>query len=89
MIRPTVTGTILLLPMRDHQENTSRLLGAIVTEPHSGTRPRRFAIDPHAPVRHEPLGLKLASTQVLPAEVITAKKPDATRPALRLVVNNG
>ena len=88
MIRATVNGTILLLPMRDHGGTTNRLLGALVTNAQSGNRPRRFAIDPHAPVRHEPIGLKLATTQLMPRPAAPIEKPDAKRPALRLVVNN-
>ncbi len=88
IVRPHLTGTMLLLPLRDDKGATSRILGAIVTEGQTGSRPRRFEITKGARVRHETLGLQLASVQTLiqpqPAEV-----QDKARPALRLVVNNG
>lgn len=88
LIRPTLTGTMLMLPLRDDKGETSRILGAIVTEGEPGSRPRRFEITQGAAIRHETLGLQLASVQSIPRPA-QPKGPDAERPALRLVVNNG
>lgn len=89
LLRPTLNGTMLLLPMHDYYGQSNRLLGALVTDPqNSSNRPRRFVIPPDAPIRHDPLGLKLAATQLMPRDMIQTKRPDASRPALRLVVNN-
>ncbi len=87
MLRGQVTGTMLLLPLRDAQGATTRILGALVTEGEIGHRPRRFKITEGARLRRETLGLQLAGVQTLiPADPV--EKPDTTRPALRLVVNN-
>jgi hypothetical protein len=86
LLRPEISGTMLLLPMRDLQNQTSRILGAIVTEPVTGTRPRRFVIAQDRPLRRENLGIRLAATQLMPRA--NRKGPDAARPALKLVVNN-
>ncbi len=88
IIRSTLYGTMLLLPLRDEEGQTSRVLGALVTEGNHGNRPRRFAIDQTANIRVDTLGIKLATAQTMPL-VTKAKGPDAERPALRLVVNNG
>lgn len=88
LVRPRLTGTMLMLPLRDDKGDTSRILGAIVTEGEAGSRPRRFEITKGACIRHETLGLQLASVQPLLHPTQT-KGPDAERPALRLVVNNG
>jgi hypothetical protein len=85
-LHPEVSGTMLLLPMRDLQNQTSRILGAIVTEPMTGTRPRRFVIAQDRPLRRENLGIRLAATQLMPHA--NKKGPNAARPALKLVVNN-
>ena len=88
LIRPALKGTMLLLPLNDERGETNRILGAIVTEGQTGTRPRRFVVPDGALIRHETLCLKLASAQdIRPA--VQQKGPDAKRPALRLVVNNG
>ncbi len=88
LLRPEINGSMLLLPMRDHQGTTTRLLGALVTPPHNGNRPRRFTISQNSAIRHEPLGMKIAATQIMPHASAGTEKPDVTRPALRLVVNN-
>lgn len=88
IMRSAMTGTMLLLPLRDEAGQTSRVLGAIVTEGHRGTRPRRFDIAQNATIRVETLGVKLASVQSIPM-ARKQKGPDAPRPALRLIVNNG
>ncbi|EBA10959.1 PAS domain-containing protein [Roseobacter sp. CCS2] len=87
MLRPPLTGTMLLLPLRDRENNATRMLGALVTDQDGGTRPRRFIIPQGARIRHEPIGVQLATTQLIPR--VHAKGPDAARPALKLVVNNG
>ncbi|MFQ1702618.1 PAS domain-containing protein [Loktanella agnita] len=88
LVRPSLTGNMMLLPLRDDKGETSRILGAIVTDGPASTRPRRFAITEGAMIRHDTLGLQLASVQSIP-RVPTEKRPDAQRPALKLVVNNG
>ncbi len=88
LIRPHLTGTMLLLPLRDNKGETTRILGAMVTEGETGTRPRRFEITKGARIRHETLGLQLASVQSM-IHPTNATEPDDARPALRLVVNNG
>jgi len=87
LLRPALTGTILLLPLRDKEDKTTRMLGALVTDQDGGPRPRRFAIPQDARIRHETIGVQLASTRSTARA--QAKRPDAARPALRLVVNNG
>ncbi|KJZ20140.1 PAS domain-containing protein [Loktanella sp. S4079] len=83
-----LTGTMLLLPLRDEKGQTTRILGAIVTQGSRGQRPCRFEIAHDLPIRHETLALRVASTQEAVLSQIT-KGPDATKhPALRLVVNN-
>lgn len=84
LFRPALAATILMLPLRDDIGQTSRLLGAIVPDDAPGNRPRRFDLAPHRAVRIDHLGIALATSQMAPAQ-----KPDAVRPALRLVVNNG
>ncbi|WP_108814215.1 PAS domain-containing protein [Loktanella sp. Alg231-35] len=86
LLRPEINGTMLLLPMRDQHNDTSRILGAIVTEPVTGTRPQRFLIAQDRPMRRENLGVRLAATQLMPRP--QQQRPDAARPALKLVVNN-
>lgn len=86
LLRPEVNGTLLLLPMRDHQNETSRILGAIVTEPVTVTRPRRFVISQDRPLRRESLGTRSPATQLM--QGVNRKGPNAARPALKLVVNN-
>ena len=89
LMRPQITGTMLLLPMRDHENKSTRLLGALVTEAATGNRPRRFVIDPSRSLRHETVGPKVGLASVMPSAATPQKRPDATRPALKLVVNNG
>ncbi len=88
LLRQDLTGTMLLLPLRDEKGDTSRILGALVTDDAPGNRPRRFQIKPGAAIRNEPLQPRLASVQGL-VHRAKDKGPDAARPALRLVVNNG
>ncbi len=87
LLRPALKGTMLLLPLRDRDDNATRVLGALVTDHDGGTRPRRFEIPQDARIRHEPIGVQLAHSTLIPRA--PAKKPDAARPALRMVVNNG
>ena len=89
LMRPELNGTMLLLPLRDHQGSTSRVLGALVADSNEGTRPRRFEISPDRKVRHEAIGGRLVTVSLVHKETVPAKRPDATtRPALQLVVNN-
>ncbi len=87
LVRPALTGTILLLPLRDDKGNTTRILGAIVTEGVVGTRPRRFEIDPDIDIRREALGLQLAAERPKWA-TRSVSTGDRNGPSLRLVVNN-
>jgi len=88
LMRPEITGAMLLLPLRDHLGKSNRLLGALVTDVEQTARPRRFLIPEGARIRHERLGLQLAAQTLMPRTPTTAST-DATTPALRLVVNNG
>ncbi len=88
LLRNEVTGTMLLLPLRDAKGDTTRILGALVTDGNRGNRPRRFEIAQGVPIRHEPQAPQLASVQSIPRP----EKPKERSPAgrvLRLVVNNG
>lgn len=87
LLRPALTGTMLLLPLRDKDDNATRMLGALVTDQDAGPRPRRFMIPEGARIRQDMIGVKLAATQLIPR--VQNKRPDAARPALKLVVNNG
>ncbi|ARU00827.1 PAS domain-containing protein [Yoonia vestfoldensis] len=101
--RPALSATILLLPLRDEKDQTSRILGALVSDGDNDDRPRRFDLAPGRALRIERLAITLASSQKLPDPVpvtapvsapVTAsgagpsQRPDAERPALRLVVDN-
>ena len=87
LLRPALKGTMLLLPLRDRDNKATRMLGAVVTDQDGGSRPRRFTIPQGARIRHEPIGVQLAATQLIPRA--RKERPDAERPALKLVVNNG
>ncbi len=81
MLRASVKGAMLLLPMLDDHGDVSRVLGALVVDGKLTARSRRLQIDDSQPMRIEPL------KSYAPAPVV--KRPDDfTRPALRLVVNN-
>lgn len=69
-----LTARMVMLPLSDHQGVVSRILGGIVAAGQTGQRPRRFDLLPQGHLRIDPLDV--------------AQKPDAMRPALRLVVNN-
>lgn len=88
LLRNELTATMLLLPLRDAKDETSRILGALVTDDTSGNRPRRFQVAPGTPIRNEPLMPRLTTVQGLVPRKIQ-KGPDAARPALQLVINNG
>tara|TARA_R110002051_G_scaffold57104_3_gene105818 strand:- start:23006 stop:23626 length:621 start_codon:yes stop_codon:yes gene_type:complete len=81
LLRGTVKGAMLLLPMRDDQGDISRVLGALVTDGLLGARSRRLRLDDAQPMRMEPL-------RPTPPGVPQMQRPDVSRPALRLVVNN-
>lgn len=87
LLRPTLKATMLLLPLRDKDDRTTRILGALVTDQDPGTRPRRFSIPPDARIRHEPVGVQLDHKTLI--HRAPEKRPDVLRPALRLVINNG
>ncbi|WP_322892518.1 MULTISPECIES: PAS domain-containing protein [unclassified Yoonia] len=83
LFHPALAGRIMLLPLRDDQGKTSRVLGALVTKPVTGNAPRRFDLAPGRTLRIDSLAIGLVSSQPSPQQ-----KPDAIRPALRLIVNN-
>lgn len=90
VLRPTVYGAMVLLPMQDDHGVTNRLLGALITPDIHHARARRFEVNAQLPMRHDRLGLTLATTQLIPKEPAQTQRPDAKQqPALRLVVNNG
>jgi len=90
VLRPTVHGAMLLLPMQDDNGVTNRLLGAFITADITHVRARRFEINTQMPIRQERMGLSLAAAQLIPKDPVKTQKPDAKQhPALRLVVNNG
>lgn len=88
LLRHEVTGTMLLLPLRDAKGETTRILGALVTDGVRGNRPRRFEIAQGKPIRQEPQAPKLASVQAIPRPE-QPKGRDKKPRVLRLVVNNG
>lgn len=88
LLRHEVVGTMLLLPLRDAKGETTRILGAIVTDGNRGSRPRRFQIAPGATIRQEPLTPQLASVRAIPRPVKPKERETAPR-VLRLIVNNG
>lgn len=87
LVRSSMAGRMLMLPLRDDQGATTRILGALVATGDVGSRPRRFQVTPNAEIRHETLGLKAAGVESL-VQPTPIAKPRGTRPALRLVVNN-
>ena len=91
LLRPSLEGSVLLLPMRDTSGQMSRILGAIVTPDTTSHKPRRFAIRNDLPRRHDRLGAPRPElVSLMPHLVRPSERPDAAlRPALKLVVNNG
>lgn len=89
--RPVLTARLLLLPLLGNDGSVSRALGALLTDGMIGRAPRRFDIAP-GEIRCEIIAemgrprIALAAAQSGP---LTGKRPDATRPALQLVVSNG
>lgn len=84
-------GALLLLPLRDSRDQTTRLMGAFVSDAPAHGRACRFTINPGQPIRQQELGLKLTQSQrVQPIMFHEQKRPDTfQRPALKLVINNG
>jgi hypothetical protein len=91
LLRPSLDGAVLLLPMRDTSGSMTRILGAIVTPDATSQRPRRFVIRDDATRRYDRLGPnRPALVSLMHPPVQTRKRPDTVmRPALKLVVNNG
>lgn len=79
LLRTSVKGAMLLLPMLDDHGDVSRVLGALVVDGKLTSRSRRLKIDDSQPMRMEP-AFSYVPTQT--------QRPDVIRPALRLVVNN-
>lgn len=82
LLRPEINGTMLLLPLLDGYGDVTRALGVLVTDRNLRSR-QSLGLDADKPLRYEP-----ASLYHTPPAPQT-QRPDAVRPALRLVVNNG
>lgn len=91
LLRPALDGAVLLLPMHDAAGELTRLLGALVTGDHIATKPRRFAIRQDRRSRLDRLAAPHPTlVHLAPDQPHLTMAPDrASRPALRLVVNNG
>ncbi|MEL6681178.1 MAG: PAS domain-containing protein [Pseudomonadota bacterium] len=87
ILRQELTATMLLLPLRDAKGDTTRILGALVTDDAPGNRPRRFQVRSEMAIRNEPLQPKLTAVSGMIHKPKDAGQSVA-RPALRLVVNN-
>jgi hypothetical protein len=92
--RPKLTGRMLLLPLLGPDGDVSRALGAIMMDGMIGRTPRRFDISEDEALRceelPEPRQNSLAAVAGLRSHAPqTDKRPEVSRPALRLVVNNG
>lgn len=98
--RPKLHGKMLLLPLLGPDGTVSRALGAILTDGMIGRAPRRFDIDPAVSIRCEELpeprrqliaAVGFAGNDIGNHDVarVTRAGPPVSRPALRLVVNNG
>ncbi|MDB2369040.1 PAS domain-containing protein [Octadecabacter sp.] len=92
--QPTLSGKILLLPLRDDLGKVSRLLGVVVMSGRRGVGGRRFELKKSAPVRFEPmLGLRVMDGGQPAIRRASLRVPSDTQkaddtPALRLVVSN-
>lgn len=93
--RPKLTGRMLLLPLLGPDGHVSRALGAILIDGMIGRLPRRFDIPEGQAFRCE--DLPEPRVHAIPRVVVAghrsepawaSKRPDAARPALRLVVSN-
>lgn len=94
--QPDLAGMLYLAPLLSEHGHVDRIFGCLQTRGRLGRVPRKFVISDVAtkgcspvaelstdePPRHIP---KEALTQALPQK----KGPDASRPALRLVSDNG
>lgn len=90
--RPKLTGRMLLLPLLGPDGQVSRALGAILTDGMTGRTPRRFDIADGAEIRCEEMpepGLRAIAAVAGSRMPFASKGPEVSRPALRLVVNNG
>ena len=92
--RPKLSGRMLLLPLLGPDGNVSRALGAILTDGMIGRTPRRFDIAQGEAIRCEELPEPRQNTLAAVADMrsgapLADKRPEVSRPALRLVVNNG
>lgn len=89
LVQAPIKGMMMFLPLRDNEGGTSRILGALVADGQRSSRPRRFVIGSHARIRHERLELPTPLVALVPPRPLQNTRPNvATRPALRLVVNN-
>ncbi len=94
--RPRLTGKMLLLPLLGPDGTVSRALGAILTDGMIGRAPRRFDIPQGEALRCEMLPEPFRQAMPIAIQAggrvgaqFAEKRPEAMRPALRLVVNNG
>lgn len=96
IVQPKLDGKILLLPLRDDEDNVTRLLGVLVMSGRRGNGPRNFQVtDEIAPRVERTLGLHAVEADPKgqyrnPNEETDFSERNKTKdwPALRLVVSN-
>jgi hypothetical protein len=90
--RPPMKARMILLPLRDEENQTTRLFGALVTSGTTGLRPRQFTLSQRPIIQQRKVGnadfqLRVVSeTENKP--IMQTRKIAAATPALRLVVDN-
>lgn len=95
LFRGRVTGRLILLPLTDGHGQVSRAIGAFLCDGVAGRSALRLDLAEDGAIRIEPVGLPVPLRVPAPrlaavgADAPTRAGPDAARPALRLVVNNG
>lgn len=97
--RPALEARMLLAPLTDDFGEVSRILGCLQSEGSIGRQPRRFSIaeirnrqlapeQPETPVLQERQPVGFADLHRHNAGEGESKRPNAARPALRLVASN-
>lgn len=95
LLRGRVSGRLILLPLTDGHGHVSRAIGALLCDGATGRGPVRLGLAEGGAIRIEPVGLPVPLRALPPrlaavgAGAAMHRGPDAARPALRLVVNNG
>lgn len=84
LARPRLTGRMILLPLGDGDGRATRAIGALLCDGAPGRMPARFGIG-GGEIRCEALAPPAPRLAVNGGAA--AKRPDASRPALRLVVS--